>query len=351
MCNQHVASVVKICNQSACRKPCGYQDRWGHMVKRICERTRVHTVVARFKKEKREARFWSHLAKRIHAEPWLLERAYSTGMRLVQASSREREPPRSCKSHSSGETYAVKAIDRLRRRELLATRGLQGAAGVVQLHDVCKDASQRLLLVMELGECDLLTFMLGRKQPCDDNLARQIFRGACAAVASVHAAGWMHLDVKLDNLILTKSEHSSKSCTAHWQGPAEAEIKLIDFEFAAWIGIGSAVKRSGREAVGTYGWSAPEVLHASKQSCCYGKEVDVWGLGVVLFALLTAREPFKGKSHRQTINNVLSANYAWRRVVDPDAKDLVRGMLTVDADKRMTLEDVAAHPWMTRQSS
>jgi len=104
-------------------------------------------------------------------------------------------------------------------------------------------------------------------------------------------------------------------------------------------------------ACGTPGYVAPEVLKNEP----YGKEVDMWSLGVILYILLCGFPPFYHESTQQLYKQIKKGEYDfpdpyWTEI-SASAKDLVKGLLTVDAKKRLTGPKVLTHPWITGEAA
>lgn len=83
-----------------------------------------------------------------------------------------------------------------------------------------------------------------------------------------------------------------------------------------------------------------------------GASVDMWSIGVITFILLGGYPPFHDKTMKGLFSKIRKAEYTfdpkyWSGISD-DAKDLIRGLLTVEVDKRLTAADVLAHRWITR---
>ena len=96
---------------------------------------------------------------------------------------------------------------------------------------------------------------------------------------------------------------------------------------------------------GTPGYVAPEILKGKK----YGTAVDMWSCGVIVYILLGGYPPFHDDNHAILYRKIKAADYAfdpqyWDQVSD-DAKDLIKKMLVVDPDKRLTASQALRHPW------
>lgn len=92
---------------------------------------------------------------------------------------------------------------------------------------------------------------------------------------------------------------------------------------------------------------SPEVLKGDNQSY----EVDTWALGILLYELFHDTTPFKGKTPRELLNNILERKMKIGNMVPKDAKDLIQKLLAVEPTKRICLEDVRDHPFIMRYPS
>lgn len=92
---------------------------------------------------------------------------------------------------------------------------------------------------------------------------------------------------------------------------------------------------------------SPEVLKGDNQSY----EVDTWALGILLYELFHDTTPFKGKTPRELLNNILERKMKIGNMVPKEAKDLIQKLLAVEPTKRITLEEVRDHPFVLRYPS
>jgi len=157
------------------------------------------------------------------------------------------------------------------------------------------------------------------------------------ALRYMHAKNIMHRDIKPENILLG----------------LHRDVKLADF------GYGVHSQSGLRSSVcGTLDYLAPEVavmmLDPGKSEACYTKAVDRWGLGVLMYELLVGRPPFEMKSVVQTQMKI--ARYRGKGIrfpghVSKGAQDLMRGLLSLEAERRMGFEEVLAHEWIKGHSS
>ena len=146
----------------------------------------------------------------------------------------------------------------------------------------------------------------------------------------LHSFGIVHRDLKPENVLMVENSESG-------------EVKLIDFGLSKIIGP----TQTCNEPYGTLSYVAPEVLLQKP----YDKAVDVWSLGIILFLLLGGALPFDDDEDReiarQTIYEKVDFSYKTWDVVSSQAKDLITKMLEKDKKKRIKLEEVLQHDWIT----
>lgn len=148
----------------------------------------------------------------------------------------------------------------------------------------------------------------------------------------------MHRDIKPENILLVDKD---------------LHVKLADFGLAKIIGEESFTTT----LCGTPSYVAPEIL-ADNRHRKYTKAVDIWSLGVVLYICLCGFPPFSDELYSKDFPYSLSQQIKmakfdypspyWDSVGDP-ALDLIDSMLVVDPEKRFTIDQCLAHPWMTAQ--
>jgi len=252
----------------------------------------------------------------------------------------------------SGARRAVKAVDKGRFAafqqrnasqlslscEAEVLMGLQHP-GIVRIYEWF-ETPMHLYLVMELVEGgDLLEFVMERGCLAE-KVAWHFFRQLSDAVGFLHARDIVHRDIKPDNILLTE-----KSEAAH--------MKLADFGLAR----SNVRSHDCRTFCGTPSYFAPEVITTFRDRmeggppAGYGKQVDAWSLGVVLYIMLSGVPPF-GEEEGSLYEEILQGSFkfdvpAWAAVT-PEAKDLVQQLMTVDARQRLAVQQASAHPWLQR---
>uniref|UniRef100_A0A4W4H2U3 calcium/calmodulin-dependent protein kinase n=1 Tax=Electrophorus electricus TaxID=8005 RepID=A0A4W4H2U3_ELEEL len=178
----------------------------------------------------------------------------------------------------------------------------------------------------------------------EDIVAREYYSEADAshciqqileAVLHCHQMGVVHRDLKPENLLL------ASKCK-------NAAVKLADFGLAievqgdqqAWFGF-----------AGTPGYLSPEVLRKE----AYGKPVDIWACGVILYILLVGYPPFWDEDQHKLYQQIKAGAYDFPSpewdTVTPEAKNLINQMLTINPTKRITAQEALKHPWVCQRST
>jgi serine/threonine-protein kinase len=244
----------------------------------------------------------------------------------------------------TGRRYAVKALvasarpspDAVRRfrREAKVLSSL-GHPGIVAVHDYDVGPDGTAFMVMDLLEGETLESRLGWRGSLPWPEARAIARQLGAALAAAHGAGVLHRDLKPSNVFLALA-------LAPGQQPAPAErAVLLDFGLAKPLakGAASAITRP-QQVLGTPLYMAPEQARGEPVD----RRTDVYGLGAVLFEMVTGSPPFLDASLARLYSRLLDeppprASDAAITPVPPDADQLIaRALAKAPADRFETAE-------------
>jgi calcium-dependent protein kinase len=205
---------------------------------------------------------------------------------------------------------------------------------IIKLYETYEDQST-IYMVLELATGGELYDHLIDADHYSEKEAAEYFYHMCQSINYCHNHDICHRDLKLENFIF---ENVSEN----------AQLKLIDFGLSRKYSKNAGPKRMA-SIVGTAYYMAPEVLKRGG----YTNKCDMWGLGAILYMMLSGRPPFDGESDRQIMEAVRLGKYEfgleWSRV-SPDAKNLVRRLLEMDPKKRISAEQCLAHPWLTKRA-
>jgi calcium/calmodulin-dependent protein kinase I len=176
----------------------------------------------------------------------------------------------------TGEAVAIKAIEKGRtdvsaiRREVAILQKVGSHPNIVALRDVF-ETEDEWFLVMELVTGGELFEKLVKQGPYSEKEASRLMRQMARAIAWLHSQGVVHRDLKPENLLLSST------------GDGDITVKLCDFGLSVALGQDGVLD----EKQGTWAYWAPEMWSGQ-----YGKQVDMWSLGVILYILLSGRHPF-----------------------------------------------------------
>jgi len=196
--------------------------------------------------------------------------------------------------------------------------------------------------VMELIRGDEIFDLLADRGAFDEATARQIMRQLLEAIHYMHSKGIMHRDLKPENIMLAEAPGGGVD--------ARLVVKITDFGIAELVGLSG-----GRAATfcGTSNYCAPEVLElcGPHNTTGYGKECDLWSLGVVCFNLLAAFHPFDDQCSdtpllEQMRRGLFDFDHPVWDGVSEAAKSFIRALLQVDPAKRLDAPSALAHEWL-----
>lgn len=207
--------------------------------------------------------------------------------------------------------------------ELKAWRQLKHP-NICQLYEVYNTPSS-FYFVCELAENgDLLEF-INNHGFFKEKQARRLFTQILSAVEHCHAHGIVHRDMKLENILIDQAGNA----------------KLTDFGFAGFFDPNSDNRL--HEWCGSPPYAAPEIFLGSPY---YGPEIDVWSLGVVLFAMCTGTLPFLGDSFELLMKQVLEGRFDVPFFMSMGCENLVRKMMRLESKDRVTMDKIKAHSWL-----
>ncbi|PUZ36672.1 hypothetical protein GQ55_9G056900 [Panicum hallii var. hallii] len=242
-----------------------------------------------------------------------------------------------CVEKATGREFASKSIAKRKllteedvedvRREIQIMHHLAGHANVVSIVGAYEDAVA-VQLVMELCAGGELFDRIIQRGHYSEKAAAQLTRVIVGVVEACHSLGVMHRDLKPENFLFVNQEEDSP-------------LKTIDFGLSIFFKPGEIFT----DVVGSPYYVAPEVLLKH-----YGREVDVWSAGVIIYILLSGVPPFWDESEQGIFEQVLKGDLdfssePWPSISE-SAKDLVRKMLIRDPKKRLTAHEALCHPWV-----
>ncbi|XP_055518061.1 calcium/calmodulin-dependent protein kinase type II subunit delta isoform X28 [Leucoraja erinacea] len=249
---------------------------------------------------------------------------------------------RRCVKLSTGQEYAAKMINTKKlpardhqklEREARICRLLKHS-NIVRLHDSISEEGYHYLVFDLVTGGELFEDIVAREYYSEADASHCIHQ-ILDSVSHIHHHDIVHRDLKPENLLL------ASKCKG-------AAVKLADFGLAievqgeqqAWFGF-----------AGTPGYLSPEVLRKE----AYGKPVDIWACGVILYILLVGYPPFWDEDQQKLYQQIKAGAYDFPSpewdTVTPEAKNLINQMLTINPAKRITATEALKHPWVCQRST
>ncbi|XP_069045387.1 calcium/calmodulin-dependent protein kinase type II subunit gamma isoform X8 [Lepisosteus oculatus] len=249
---------------------------------------------------------------------------------------------RRCVKKSTGQEYAAKIINTKKlsardhqklEREARICRLLKHP-NIVRLHDSISEEGFHYLVFDLVTGGELFEDIVAREYYSEAD-ASQCIHQILESVNHIHQHDIVHRDLKPENLLLASKLKG-------------AAVKLADFGLAievqgdqqAWFGF-----------AGTPGYLSPEVLRKDP----YGKPVDIWACGVILYILLVGYPPFWDEDQHKLYQQIKAGAYDFPSpewdTVTPEAKNLINQMLTINPAKRITADQALKHPWVCQRST
>jgi serine/threonine protein kinase len=176
---------------------------------------------------------------------------------------------------------------------------------VIKMFEVLRSVNY-LYIVMEYASGGDLYTALNNKTPLSEVETRYYFRQIINGLEYIHAQGYSHRDLKLENILLTDKN----------------QIKIADFGLSNKFIEGKLMETS----CGSLRYATPEILKGKKYS---GELADVWSCGVILFTLLAGYHPFDDEVYGMILKKIMESNYAMPAGISPEAVDLIKRILEV----------------------
>ncbi|XP_070568178.1 serine/threonine-protein kinase MARK1-like [Ptychodera flava] len=233
------------------------------------------------------------------------------------------------------ERVAVKVIDKklVEKREYVKRNLRREAAmlqrlhhpNIIQLYEVL-ETPNNYYLVLELADGQEFMTYLQDKKRFTERETRKFMRQLTSAVDHMHQADIIHRDIKIENLLLDR----------------DCNLKMIDFGLSNMLGPDGFLQTQ----CGSPAYAAPEIFCNTE----YGPAVDVWSMGVNMYAMLTGELPFKvdPPMNIPNLQKRILKGVEIPHMLTKDCKDLLRKMLEPNESSRIKVREIMRHSWINR---
>lgn len=229
----------------------------------------------------------------------------------------------------TGEKVAIKVLNKLLFQEgSLNAKRLQREISIlkivkhkniIKLYEVM-ETPQKIYLVMELCEKGELFEYISSRKKLDEMVALKFFHQIVNGISYLHKQNIVHRDLKPENMLLDEGY----------------EIKIIDF------GISAVYSDLLSTPCGTVVYAPPEMHFGINYN---GMLSDVWSCGVVLYAMVCGYLPFNEENEDKNVENIVKGNFEIPDWVSDQCRDMIRGCLNKDPNKRFDIDKIRAHEW------
>ena len=187
------------------------------------------------------------------------------------------------------------------------------------------EIKKNYILILEYASKGTLFDLINIKNGLSERIAFYYFIQTLNAIYFLHLHSIIHRDLKPENLLINENNI----------------LKLCDFGWSVKL------KNDKRTTFcGTVEYMAPEIIKKQK----YDETIDVWSLGVLLYELVHSYSPFysENSDYRKIGNNIIQSEFKFREGLSDEYKDLIIKILIKDSEKRIKIEEIYQHPFMTK---
>ncbi|KAI8813048.1 kinase-like domain-containing protein, partial [Cladochytrium replicatum] len=206
------------------------------------------------------------------------------------------------------------------KREVYVMRLLHHP-NIIKLYDVVETEKEIVLSMEYVNGGELFDYIVTQRR-VKEKTARRFFRQIVSALDYCHKSSIIHRDLKPENLLLDQ----------------ERNIRIIDFGFVNLFDQDDVMKTF----CGSPYYASPEMIGSKNY---VGPEVDIWSLGVILFALLAGHLPFRDQNTAELYRKIATGSYECPDYFSKESRDLIARMLVVDPFRRASIDEIKMHPW------
>ena len=229
----------------------------------------------------------------------------------------------------SNNTVAIKIIskqnlsknDRLRTEREISILSSLNHPHIIHVIEIIQTDSFYYIVMEYCPEGELFSYIVNRKRLSEEE-ASFLFYQIVNAVEYIHSKSISHRDLKPENILLLSNR----------------SIKVIDFGLSNYFDN----KTTLATPCGSPCYAAPEML---KNKLYDGRKVDIWSIGIILYAMVCGYLPFDDKNTQRLYQKVMKSQVTYTKNISSNAKNIINQMLVKDPKKRITIEGIKKHPF------
>uniref|UniRef100_A0A0K0ESM8 non-specific serine/threonine protein kinase n=1 Tax=Strongyloides stercoralis TaxID=6248 RepID=A0A0K0ESM8_STRER len=233
----------------------------------------------------------------------------------------------------TGGKVAIKIIDKRKhikefkfvRKEEEALKNLVHQ-NISRLYEVIENDYYLYFIIEFCNGGEMFDYII-KKQRLEENEARHFFRQLIQAMSYVHEQGYCHRDLKPENILLTN----------------DLKLKVIDFGLCAKPD--DLKKNLLTEYCGSPAYAAPELF---EEKPYLGHQIDIWSMGIILYALLCGCLPFEDEKIENLRVKVTKGVIKFPPYLSMESRNVLTGLLTINPKRRISMEELIVHPWVTK---
>ncbi|KAJ5068269.1 protein kinase [Anaeramoeba ignava] len=197
---------------------------------------------------------------------------------------------------------------------------------IIKLLEVIEDKNYFYIITEFAEGGELFDYIVAHKR-VKEPIARRFFRQMIEGVEYCHRLNIVHRDLKPENLLLD----------------SRLNIKIIDFGLSNFTRTDFLLKTP----CGSPSYSAPELIQGKLYN---GEKIDIWSLGIILFALIVGRLPFYDQNIRILSKKITSGNFQIPSDLSSEVIDLIQNIIQINPEKRFSIKQIKKHPWFSFES-
>lgn len=194
--------------------------------------------------------------------------------------------------------------------------------GVVNLVDIIKDEYNYYVVMEFCPNGELFQYIVDRGRLLEEEAQPKI-RMILDTIKYIHSLGIAHRDLKPENILLDQY----------------GQPKISDFGLSRFVSPGNFVSTP----CGSPCYASPECISGSAYN---GLTSDIWSCGVVLFAMVTGQLPWTKRNQNQLFEQIRHGDYTIPDYLSLECASMIQGLMTVETDQRLTIEEALQHPWL-----